>query len=131
MSGWFTTCDAGAPLLEIGATWADSPQAVAAQCEAAATRLPRPPEMGQVALCLQRRATPPEEKQPRYCVASGGVFVRHFFLWISKPRAAQSTAPLKAPLTAIPPGDDGAIRSSVAAPAVSPPDPAATSKRSV
>lgn len=42
--------DAGAALLEAGAVWAESPQAVAEQCEVVATCLPGPPEMEQVTL---------------------------------------------------------------------------------
>lgn len=42
--------DAGSALLEAGAVWADSPQAVATQCEVVATCLPGPPEMEQVTI---------------------------------------------------------------------------------
>jgi 3-hydroxyisobutyrate dehydrogenase len=42
--------EAAAVLLEVGATWADSPRAVAAQCEVVATCLPGPTEMEQVTL---------------------------------------------------------------------------------
>jgi 3-hydroxyisobutyrate dehydrogenase len=42
--------EAAAPLLEAGATWAASPQAVAVQCEVVATCLPGPAEMEHVAL---------------------------------------------------------------------------------
>ncbi len=42
--------DAGGSLREAGATWGDSPRAVAAQCEMVATCLPGPTEMEQVTL---------------------------------------------------------------------------------
>lgn len=42
--------DAGSTLLEDGAVWADSPQAVAEQCDVVATCLPGPPEMEHVTL---------------------------------------------------------------------------------
>ena len=40
--------DAAAPLLEAGAEWADSPRAVAEQCEIVSTCLPGPPEFREV-----------------------------------------------------------------------------------
>jgi len=42
--------EAGAPLLSAGAVWADSPAAVAAECEIVATCLPGPPQMEQVTI---------------------------------------------------------------------------------
>jgi 3-hydroxyisobutyrate dehydrogenase len=42
--------EAGASLLAAGAVWADSPTAVAAECETVATCLPGPPQMEQVTL---------------------------------------------------------------------------------
>src|SRR2546427_9724754 len=40
--------EAAAPLLDRGATWADSPREVAAQCDVVCTCVPGPPEMDTV-----------------------------------------------------------------------------------
>src|ERR1700693_594831 len=42
--------EAAAPLLDRGATWADSPREVAAQCDVVCTCVPGPPEMQAVML---------------------------------------------------------------------------------
>ena len=42
--------DAAAPHLSAGAAWADTPRAVAAQCDVIFTSLPEPPDVEKVAL---------------------------------------------------------------------------------